>query len=337
MFWNEIAQAPHQAVADRGRGRASRDRRHLAELCRRSAGHPRRYPHQGRPGIAGVHAVLAAGAGLGDPPKPLPAPKALRPVPDIASDTTRELAPRTHPPGLGRRAARELDSPARRPAQDGSARSSKPAWPAMPPARPARSRGHVRALAASALRRDQPAAGLARRALCRGGAPCPCRRHRQVPERIGLARILPASAVRRAGSRDPQSAALFDAFPWRHDDKALRAWQRGQTGYPHRRCRDARALAHRRDAQPGADGGGVVPGQASPDRLALRRKMVLGHAGGCRRRQQSGQLAMGRGLRRRCRALFPRLQSDPAGREVRSRRRLCQALGAGNRASCRQA
>jgi deoxyribodipyrimidine photo-lyase len=24
----------------------------------------------------------------------------------------------------------------------------------------------------------------------------------------------------------------FDAFPWRSDDKALRAWQRGQTGYP---------------------------------------------------------------------------------------------------------
>ena len=24
----------------------------------------------------------------------------------------------------------------------------------------------------------------------------------------------------------------FDAFPWRHDDKALVAWQRGQTGYP---------------------------------------------------------------------------------------------------------
>ncbi|MGC2810672.1 MAG: deoxyribodipyrimidine photo-lyase, partial [Bradyrhizobium sp.] len=24
----------------------------------------------------------------------------------------------------------------------------------------------------------------------------------------------------------------FDAFPWKNDDKALRAWQRGQTGYP---------------------------------------------------------------------------------------------------------
>jgi deoxyribodipyrimidine photo-lyase len=24
----------------------------------------------------------------------------------------------------------------------------------------------------------------------------------------------------------------FDAFPWRHDAKGLRAWQRGRTGYP---------------------------------------------------------------------------------------------------------
>jgi len=24
----------------------------------------------------------------------------------------------------------------------------------------------------------------------------------------------------------------FDAFPWKHDEKALRAWQRGRTGYP---------------------------------------------------------------------------------------------------------
>ena len=26
--------------------------------------------------------------------------------------------------------------------------------------------------------------------------------------------------------------ATFDAFPWRHDDAGLRAWQRGRTGYP---------------------------------------------------------------------------------------------------------
>jgi deoxyribodipyrimidine photo-lyase len=32
------------------------------------------------------------------------------------------------------------------------------------------------------------------------------------------------------GTKNLQSR--FDAFPWRDDDKALRAWQRGRTGYP---------------------------------------------------------------------------------------------------------
>ena len=31
-------------------------------------------------------------------------------------------------------------------------------------------------------------------------------------------------------TRDLQPS--FDAFPWRHDETALQAWQRGQTGYP---------------------------------------------------------------------------------------------------------
>jgi hypothetical protein len=71
----------------------------------------------------------------------------------------------------------------------------------------------------------------------------------------------------------------FDAFPWRHDEQSLRGVAARPNRLSHRRSRDARAVAHRRDAQPGADGGGVVPGQASPDRLARGRKMVLGHAG----------------------------------------------------------
>lgn len=32
--------------------------------------------------------------------------------------------------------------------------------------------------------------------------------------------------------RERNLQASFDAFPWRHDDRALAAWQRGQTGYP---------------------------------------------------------------------------------------------------------
>jgi deoxyribodipyrimidine photo-lyase len=103
----------------------------------------------------------------------------------------------------------------------------------------------------------------------------------------------------------------FDAFPWR--EEALVAWQRGQTGY--RRCRDAPAVAHRPDAQPGA----VVAASFLVKHPLIDwrgRKMVLGHAGRCRPRQQPRQLAMGRRLRRRCRTLFPRVQPDPAGEKL---------------------
>jgi hypothetical protein len=48
-------------------------------------------------------------------------------------------------------------------------------------------------------------------------------------------------------------------------------------------------------------------------------RFTAAEAGRCRPGQQSRQLAMGRRLRRRCRTLFPRVQSDPAKREVRSR------------------
>ena len=117
-------------------------------------------------------------------------------------------------------------------------------------------------------------------------------------------------------TRNLQSS--FDDFPWKTDNEGVARVAARPDRLSHRRCRHARTLAHRRDAQPRAHGGGLVPGQASPDRLASRRTMVLGHARRCRRRQQPRQLAMGGRLRRRCRALLPRVQSDPSGREVRS-------------------
>ena len=57
--------------------------------------------------------------------------------------------------------------------------------------------------------------------------------------------------------------------------------------------------------------------------------LVLGHAGRRRSRQQRRELAMGGGLGRRRRALFPHLQSRAAGRQVRSRGHLRAPLGAG--------
>ncbi len=119
----------------------------------------------------------------------------------------------------------------------------------------------------------------------------------------------------------------FDDFPWRSDDAALNAWRRGETGYPIVDAGMRRIVGDRLDAQPRAPGYRVVPDQASPHRLARRRALVLGHAARRRSRQQSRELAMGRGLRRRRRALFPHLQPGAAGGEIRRGGRVCAALG----------
>ena len=94
-----------------------------------------------------------------------------------------------------------------------------------------------------------------------------------------------------------------------------------------RRRRNASALAHRIHAQSRPHDRRLVPRKAPPHRLAARRAMVLGHAHRRRSGQQSDGLAMGRGVGRRRRPLFPHLQSGAAGGEVRPRRRLCAPLG----------
>ena len=126
----------------------------------------------------------------------------------------------------------------------------------------------------------------------------------------------------------------FADFPWRDDQAALAAWQRGETGYP---IVDAamRELWHT----------GFMPNRARMIVASflvkhllipwqIRRGLVPRHPGRCRPRQQLCKLAVGGRLRHRRRALFPHLQSRAPGREIRSKRRLCPALGAG---ACRSA
>ena len=144
---------------------------------------------------------------LGDPPKPLPAPKKLNGVPDLASDRLEDwkLEP-TRPDWAG--GLRDNWQPG-----EASAQAAPQGVPRRRHrrlcrrSRPARPRRHLAALAASSVRRNQPAPGLACRALCGGRAPSPVRRHRQIPQRTRLARVLPSSAVRRPRSRDAQPAA----------------------------------------------------------------------------------------------------------------------------------
>ena len=106
---------------------------------------------------------------------------------------------------------------------------------------------------------------------------------------------------------------------------------------PHRRRRHAPALDDRLDAQPRTDARRVVPRQGPAAAVAGRRRLVLGHAGRRRPRQQHARLAVGRRLRRGRGAVLPRVQPGDAGPAVRPRRRLRAPLGAGARGSGRPA
>ncbi len=182
VFWNEIAQAPHQATA----GDVAAALREIGVTSQSFPGDLLAAPadirsKEGR-GLRVFTPFWRRVQALGDPPKPLPAPDRLRPGPNLASDTLESwrLEP-TRPDWAG--GLRDTWAPGElaRPAAAGSV---SPKWSGRlcKPARPARPRRHLQALAAPALWRDQPAPGLARRAFCHGRAPCPVGRRRQIPQ-----------------------------------------------------------------------------------------------------------------------------------------------------------
>ncbi|MFH1343654.1 MAG: deoxyribodipyrimidine photo-lyase [Pseudomonadota bacterium] len=232
VFWNEIAQAPHRAVADQV----------AASLQAIGvAGHgfpgdllaaPLSIRNKDGRGLRVFTPFWRRVQSLGDPPKPLPAPTKLAPAPDIASDRleTWRLEP-SDPDWAG--GLRESWKPGERSAQ-------------------ARLNAFLETgVAGYCLQRDRPdrdgTSGLSPH--LRFGEISP----RQVWH---AARFAAAARPALAGDIDkflsevgwrefcrhllfdvPDLAERnlqpsFDAFAWRRDDGALRAWQRGQTGYP---------------------------------------------------------------------------------------------------------
>ena len=230
VFWNEIAQAPHRAVAEQV----------AASLQAIGvAGHgfpgdlladPLSIRNKDGRGLRVFTPFWRRVQSSGDPPKPLPAPTTLAPAPDVASERleTWRLEP-SHPDWAG--GLRQSWKPGESSAQARlNAFLETRGGRLFDPARPARSRRHVRTVAAFAFWRDQPAAGLACRALCRGRAACFGRRHRQVPERAGLARILPASAVRRIQTSPIATCSRPSThFP---GGTTTRRWARGSAARP---------------------------------------------------------------------------------------------------------
>ncbi|GLR84681.1 cryptochrome/photolyase family protein [Bradyrhizobium iriomotense] len=232
VYWNEIAQAPHQALETKLKGSLAKlgvDPQSFPGDLLASPGAIRNKEGRGlRMFTPFWRRVLA----LGDPPKPLPAPKALRAGLALASDTLESY-------GL---------EPTR-PDWTGGLRAT---WqPGETQAR-GRLRDFLKTTARGyASDRDRPdLPGTSR-----------------LSPHLRFGEISPRQlwhAARFAAAEDPALASgvekflselgwrefcrhllfdhpdlatenlqsSFDSFPWRRDETALAAWQRGRTGYP---------------------------------------------------------------------------------------------------------
>jgi deoxyribodipyrimidine photo-lyase len=232
VYWNGVAQAPHQAVekqleaalAKLGIGSQSFPGDLLVE--------PSAVRNQEGRGLRVFTPFWRRVQALGDPPKPLPAPKALRPAPKLASDALEswrlepvkpdwagglrqswkpgEASARTRLRDFLGSAVRGYAAERDRPDLDGTSRlsphlrfgeiSPRQVW-------------HAARFAAE----EEPAIGT------------------------GVDKFLSELGWREFSRHllhdhpdlsTVNMQASFDEFPWKHDPDALAAWQRGRTGYP---------------------------------------------------------------------------------------------------------
>jgi deoxyribodipyrimidine photo-lyase len=232
VFWNEIAQAPHQAVAEQvdaalgATGVATQSFR--GDLLVRPSDLRNK---EGR-GLRVFTPFWRRLQALGDRPAPLPAPETLRALPNLASDG--------------------IESWRLEPAQPDWAFGLRESWTPGEASGQARFREFLESgVTGYSRERDRPDRNGTSRLSphLRFGEISP----RQVWH---AARFAAAERPALSGDIDKFMSELgwrefcrhllfdmpdlaernlqpsFDAFPWRQDDQALRAWQQGQTGYP---------------------------------------------------------------------------------------------------------
>lgn len=232
VLWNEIAQAPYRAVADRVAAALKATDIGSQSFPGDLLAAPASIRNKDSRGLRVFTPFWRRVQALGDPPKSLPAPDTLSPGPGLASDTLESwrLEP-THPDWAG--GLRDNWTPGERSAQ-------------------AQFGGFLeRGVAGYSIQRDRPdRQGTSRLS--------PHLRFGEISPRQVWHAARFAAAERPALSGDidkflsevgwrefcrhllfdvPDMAErnlqpAFDAFPWRHDGHALRAWQRGRTGYP---------------------------------------------------------------------------------------------------------
>jgi len=232
VFWNEIAQAPRQAEAGEvaaALGQIDIQSRSFASDLLAEPAAIRSKEGRGLRVFTPFWRRLRA---LGDPPIPLSVPEALRPGPDLASDTVEDW--RLEPV---------------RPDWAGGLRDT---WTPGELAGQRRLEGFLTTgIEGYSSGRDRPDRDSTSRLspYLRFGEVSP----RQVWHAVRFAAAgHPALSVdidkflSELGWREFSHHLLFeapdlathnlqpsfDAFPWRHDDAALEAWRRGQTGYP---------------------------------------------------------------------------------------------------------
>ena len=232
VFWNDIAQAPHLAVADQ----LAVALKEIGVASQSFPGDLLVSPSQIRTkenrGLRVFTPFWRRVLAMGDPPRPLPPPDRLAPASKLASDSIEswKLEP-THPDWAG--GLRESWTPGELSAQqrlneflengvagyanardqlgrNGTSRLSPHlCFGEISP----RQVWHTARFAADAHPAlsadiDKFMSELGWREFCRH-----------------LLFDVPDLATRNL-------QPSFDAFPWRQDDQALRAWQRGRTGYP---------------------------------------------------------------------------------------------------------
>jgi len=232
VYWNDIAQAPHRAVAkqvETALAKLGLDSKSFpGDLLVAPAGIRNK---EGR-GLRVFTPFWRRVLSMGDPPSPLPAPKTLRPAGNVCSDALESLALEPQLPDWAG-GLRETWAPGEKAAQ-----------------------ARLNAFLADGVKgysekRDRPD---------RDGTSLlsPHLRFGEIsPRQVWHATRFAAAGHRglsvdiekflsELGWREfcrhllfdhPDLAeqnlqTSFDAFPWRRDAKALKAWQRGQTGYP---------------------------------------------------------------------------------------------------------
>jgi deoxyribodipyrimidine photo-lyase len=232
VFWNDIAQAPHRTVADQ----VAAALKEIGVAAQHFPGDllvaPAEIRNKENRGLRVFTPFWRRVQALGNPPSPVPAPQRLHPGPTLPSDSIEDwgLEP-THPDwatGL-----RKMWTPG-----EVSAHAQLNAFLEGDVAGYANGRDRPDRDATSRLSPHLRFGEISPRQVWHAARFAAAGRHGLAG---GIDKFLSELGWREfcrhllfdvpdLATRNLQPA--FDAFPWKHDDKALQAWQRGRTGYP---------------------------------------------------------------------------------------------------------